>query len=415
MEKGLDTMREPGMPPYPQLKYCVRCCMPETNEGIQFDEMGICQACQSAEQKIRINWAEREEKLRETLEYYRSRAGNNYDCIVPISGGKDSTFQLHVLTKVYGMKPLAVTFSHNWYSETGRYNLENALERFNVDHIMFTPNRALINKLARRSLFAIGDSCWHCHAGVGAFPLQVAVRFNIPLLIWGESIAEDSGRATYLNPVIKFDRDYFTRVSAKVYPNQMVGEDLTTKDLYPFELPSYEDIERVGVVGIHLGDYIFWDDERQMEFVRDAYGWREDHVEGTYKGYKSVECVMAGVHDYSKFIKRGFGRATDHASADVRVGLLTRQEGLTLAKLIDSQRPEALDYYLQITGLSEREFIEAIKRHREGNAKLLPEQYPTRQPTGAPPRLRPAVVHELDAAARINDTQPRASGKDTPS
>ncbi len=365
-------MNDYGKPLYDTLRYCTRCCMPETNEGIQFDEMGVCQACQSAEQKIRISWVEREAKLRELLEHYRSRSGNNYDCIVPISGGKDSTFQLYVLTQVYKMKPLAVTFNHNWYSETGRYNLQNALEKFNVDHIMFTPNRDLINRIARHSLSQIGDACWHCHAGVGAFPLQVAVRFNIPLLIWGESIAEDSGRATYRDPVIKFDRDYFTKVSAKKYPEQMVCDQLTLKDLYPFELPTVAECERVGVIGIHLGDYVFWDDERQMEFVRDNFQWREDKVEGTYKGYKSVECRMAGVHDYAKFVKRGFGRGTDHASQDVRAGLLTREEGFELAKKEDSERPGALDYYLQITKLSEEEFRRTLKSLREGKARELP-------------------------------------------
>ena len=137
------------------------------------------------------------------------------------------------------------------------------------------------------------------------------------------------------------------------------------RELTPFRLPSYEEIEEVGVVGIHLGDYIFWDDERQMEFVRDVYGWEEDVVEGTYKHYKSVECRMPGVHDYTKFLKRGFGRGTDHASADVRAGLLTREEGFELAKKYDTERPEALDYYLEITGLSEEEFHEIMRHHRE--------------------------------------------------
>ena len=356
-------MTDYGKPLFENLRYCTRCCMPETNEGIRFDEMGICQACQSAEQKIHIDWTARERELRKLLEYYKS-LNNPYDCIVPISGGKDSTFQLHVVTKVYGMRPLAVTFSHNWYSETGKYNLQNALEKFNVDHINFTPNRELINKLARQSLFQIGDSCWHCHAGVGAFPLQVAVKFKIPLLIWGESIAEMSGRATHENPVFKFDRNYFTRVSAKVYAEQMACEDISLRELAPFKLPPYEEIEAVGVVGIHLGDYFFWDDERQMEFVRDTYGWREDLVEGTYKRYKSVECLMAGVHDYTKFLKRGFGRGTDHASIDVRAGLLTREEAFELAKKYDTERPPALDYYLQITGFSEEEFEAVMSRHR---------------------------------------------------
>jgi len=354
-----------GNPLFPDLRYCTRCCMPESNEGIKFDDMGICQACQSQEQKIHINWVEREQKLKELLTYYAS-LGNDYDCIVPISGGKDSTFQLHVITRVYGLRALAVTFSHNWYSETGKKNLENALEKFNVDHIMFTPNRSLVNRLARESLFKIGDACWHCHAGVGAFPLQVAVKLNVPLLVWGESIAEMSGRATHYDPVIKFDRDYFTRVSAKVYPDQMVCKYISERELSPFRLPSVDDIERVGVTGIHLGDYIFWDDERQMEFVRDEYGWIEDRVEGTYKRYKSVECRMPGVHDYTKFLKRGFGRGTDHASADVRAGLLTREQGFELAKYHDTKRPDALDDYLQISGLTEDEFYEVMRKHREG-------------------------------------------------
>jgi len=352
-----------GKPLFSNMKYCLRCCMPESNEGIKFDEMGMCQACQSAEHKIHIDWTVRERELRGILDKYKA-LNRDYDCIIPISGGKDSTFQLHVLTKVYGMRALAVTFSHTWFSETGKYNLQNCLDKFDVDHIMFSPSRSLVERLARQSLFKIGDACWHCHSGVGAFPLQVAVKYQIPLLIWGESIAEMSGRATYRDPVRKFDRDYFTKVSAKRYPEEMVSDNISLREMSAFRLPSVEDIERLGVVGIHLGDFIFWDDERQMEFVRDVYDWREDKVEGTYKGYKSVECKMAGVHDYTKFLKRGFGRATDHASADVRAGLLTRAEAFELAKKHDSERPDALDWYLKITGFTEEEFNSVMAEHR---------------------------------------------------
>jgi len=389
-----------GSVPYRDIQYCVRCCMPETTEGIIFDEIGICQACISSEQKMRINWVEREKMLRDILERYRAKAGTNYDCLVPISGGKDSAFQLHVLTNVYKMKPLAVTFSHNWFSEAGRYNLEACLEKFNVDHIMFTPNRDLVNRLARRSLNKIGDSCWTCHAGVGAFPLQVAVKFNIPLVIWGESIAEDSGRASYREPIYAFDRDYFTKISAKEYASGMVGEGITARDVSPFELPLMEDCERVGVVGIFLGDFMFWDGERQMEFLRDNFGWREDEVEGSYKRYKSVECIMAGVHDYSKWIKRGYGRGTEQASQDVRAGLVTREEAMKLAAAFDSERPEALDYYLKITGMSEAEFISIIKQHRKGKMNLLPADYLKKDKLPTRPNLRPAVVEFVDGAQR---------------
>lgn len=357
-------MQESSLPFLKDVHYCKRCCIPATNEGVSFDEMGICTACRSSEQKIHIDWIKREKQLKEILDHHKEKSGDNYDCLVPISGGKDSTFQLYVLTQIYKMKPLACTFSHNWFSETGKYNLENSLEQFGVDHIMFTPNRNIVNKLARASLQKIGDSCWHCHSGVGAFPLQVAVKFKIPLIVYGESVCESSGRASYDEPHQINPRDYFTKVSAKVYPEEMVNDEITKKDLAPFQLPSYEEFDAAKIKMIHLGDYIFWDDERQMEFMRDHFAWREDNVEGTYKGYKSVECKMPGVHDYTKFLKRGFGRATDHVSFDVRAGLMTREEGLKLAKHYDSIRPEALDEYLKITGYTEEEFYKIMEEKR---------------------------------------------------
>ena len=349
--------------------YCARCCMPVTAEALEFDEMGICQPCRSSEQKMHMQWKLRRAHLENIFKANSSL--DYYDCMVPISGGKDSTYQLYMVKEVFGMKPLASTFSNNLLSEVGRYNLANAIRKFDVDHIMLVPRREVIKKLARKSLQLIGDSCWHCHAGVGAFPLRVAVIYGIKLLIWGESASENDGRATYENP-IKFDRDYFTKISARYYAEELVDDDLTTNDLIPYILPSYEEITKKGISGLHLGDYIFWDDERQMEFVRDNYEWSEGVVEGTYKGYKSVECVWAGVHDYTKFIKRGFGRGTDHASQDVRAGLLTREEGFELAKKHDVKKPEALNHYLKASNLNEKDLIKILVDMRTAEAKKLP-------------------------------------------
>jgi len=356
--------------PFKQFKYCVRCCMPETVEGIRFDDRGVCSGCNSSEQKMKVDWAVRERSLREKLEYYKSVAGENYDCVVPISGGKDSCYQLYVLTRVYGMRPLAVTFNHNWYTETGKYNLENALEKFDVDHMMYTPKRSLINRLAKRSLHTIGDACWHCHSGVGSFPLQVARRFGIKLLIWGESAAENGTKADYLNP-LKYDEAYFQKVSAKVGLEEMAKDGIATKELCMYRYPTPEEMREAAIEGIHLGDYLFWDDERYVEFLKREIDWREDNVEGTYKGYKSVECKMAGVHDYMKFYKRGFGRATDHATRDVRAGVLTREEGFELIHRHDAKRPDALDFYMEITGTTEEEIESALKAQRQGAARNL--------------------------------------------
>jgi len=367
MTKVCDTSSEP----IKGIKYCTRCCVPETQEGVHFDEMGICTACRSSEEKMHIDWAAREKQLRIILEEAKAKSGTGYDCVLPISGGKDSFFQAHVLVKVYGLKPLAVTFNQNWVSETGFYNLQRCLEVFDLDHLQFTPARGLVNRLAKKSLDAIGDACWHCHSGVGAFPLQVATRFKIPLLVWGESIAESAGRASYSCPGVKFDRDYFTKVSAKLTAQEMISAELSAKDLHPFELPGYEEIEKTGVWGIHLGDYMFWDDERQTEWIREVYGWRETEMEGAYKGYKSAECIMAGVHDFTCYLKRGFGRSTGQASVDVRNGLLTRKEGFELIQKHDQERPEALDYYLKVTGLSEAEFYDVMRGKKLADLKNI--------------------------------------------
>ena len=344
------------------MKYCTRCFLPSTVEGIKFDEKGVCLACQSYDQKKDINWDKREKQLSKLLNYYKS-LNNAYDCIVPISGGKDSTFQLHVITQVYGMRALAVTFSHNWFSEIGKYNLENALEKFNVDHIMFTPNRSLVNRLARESLFQIGDPCWVCHAGVGAFPLQVAVKWRIPLLIWGESIAESSGRASHKEPGDKFDRDYFTKQSSKYTDREMACDEIPFRELAPFRLPTYKEVENI--VGIHLGDYINWDTERQVEFIKKEYGWRDGYVEGTYKRHKEVECTMGGMHYYTCFLKRGYGLATVHASEDIRAGRISRDEGWQLINDYDGWKPECMDEYLKITGFTECEVEAIMAEHAE--------------------------------------------------
>ncbi|CAA7618648.1 N-acetyl sugar amidotransferase [Magnetospirillum sp. UT-4] len=370
-------MTETGRPMFPHLKHCVRCCMPETQEGVDFDDMGICRSCRSTEIKMHIDWAARERALARIMEQAKAEAGDGYDCIIPISGGKDSMFQMHVLTQVYGMKPLAVTHSHNWYSETGWYNLQLCLEAFGVDHIMFTPARKLVNRLARKSLVKIGDTCWHCHAGVGSFPLHIATKFRIPLLIWGESLAESSGRATYDDGPQAFDRETFTRISAKSRVPEMVGDGITMKDLVLYEPPSAEECEAAGIKGIYLGDYMFWDDERQTEFLRDEYGWRETTMEGTYKCYKSAECVMPGMHDFTCYLKRGYGRGTFHATMDVRNGLLTREEGFELARQTDSERPAIMDYYCEITGYTEAEVLDIMKGHRL--AQLKDVEVPVRQ------------------------------------
>jgi N-acetyl sugar amidotransferase len=344
------------------LRYCARCCLPETMEGITFDDLGICVPCRSSEEKMHINWEERRLALNDLIDAHRS--DNYFDCMLPMSGGKDSTFQAYLLTKVLDVTPLAVTHGQNWYSLEGRYNLENCLQKFDMDHIIFNMNHKVINKMARKSLAAIGDVCWHCHIGAGTFPVQSAIAWNVNLMFWGESIAERDGRGSYRTQV-EASLVYNLEISARVRAEDMADSGTSVKELSPWFYPSKETLKASDARYIHLGDYFFWDEERQVEFIKRNFEWMDSKVENTYKGYKSVECVMAGVHDYANFIKRGIGRATVHASDDVRRGLLTREEGFHLAKEYDTQRPHALDFYLNLTGLTEDEFEATLKASRE--------------------------------------------------
>jgi N-acetyl sugar amidotransferase len=358
-----------------RLRYCVRCCQPETEEGIAFDDRGVCNGCTSSEEKMHIDWEERERVLRAKLEAAKERYKDRaWDCLLPISGGKDSFFQAYVLTRIYGMRPLAATFSHNWFSPTGKRNLERLLETFDVDHIMFTPKRGLVNRLAKKSIAAIGDSCWHCHAGVGAFVLQVAIKFRVPMIVWGESAAEEGCRLSYYESTKRdiFNERYFLNMSAVESPDAMAGEGIDIRELEPFQHPTAEQYRTAGIEGFHLGDYMFWDEERHTEFIKREFGWEEDSVEGTYKRYKSVECIMPGMHDWTKFLKRGYGRASDHASRDVRAGLLTREEGFEIISGIDPEPPKVLDYFLDQTGLSKEDIVQKVKALRKGAAKDLP-------------------------------------------
>ena len=166
--------------------------------------------------------------------------------------------------------------------------------------------------------------------------------------------------------------DIFMKGSVRTGPDSMVSEEIEKQEMFMYYPPEREDLIQSGIQAIYLGDYVFWDHERQTELLVNEYGWQEDTVEGTFKHYKSVECRMPGVHDHAKWVKRGFGRATDFASQDVRAGLMTREEGFAIANKIDPMKPEALKEYLELTGYTEEEFYDILKSQRVAKMRDLP-------------------------------------------
>ena len=181
------------------LRRCVRCLLPETHETIVFDGEGVCNVCRQIEFKeAKIDWAAKERELIELIDQYRGRY--SHDCIVPFSGGKDSTFTLYALVSKYRIRPLVVTFDHGFMRPTTLANNERTIKKLGVDYLKFRPNWKVVQKLMLESLKRKGDFCWHCHTGIFSYPMQIAVKFNIPLIFWGEPSAEYTSYYDYEAP-----------------------------------------------------------------------------------------------------------------------------------------------------------------------------------------------------------------------
>jgi N-acetyl sugar amidotransferase len=346
-----------------RMQYCKKCCYPAIAVFVTMEDDGICcSGCRVAAQKPAIDWQERGELLREILEEHRSKDKSNYDCIIPVSGGKDSYFQTHVIKNVYGMNPLLVTYHGNNYLPEGQYNLDRMREIFGVDHLVFGPSIELLKKFNRAGLLVQGDMNWHSHCGIVTYPIQIAVKFRIPLVIWGEHGPTHIGGQHSFNDFVEMSararKEHYLR-GFDWY--DFVGhEGITDKDLIWARYPSDDELEDVGVRQIHLGNYVHWDENIHSKLVRDVYNWEQARqpFERTYRMISNLDDMHEnGIHDYLKFVKFGYGRCTDHVSKDIRAGHMTREQGIALIRRYDSVKPRRdLDRWLGYVDMTEAEF-----------------------------------------------------------
>jgi N-acetyl sugar amidotransferase len=270
------------------LKRCTRCALPETHESITFDAEGVCNVCRQVEFKQeQIDWGGRAAELDTLIEQYRGT--HDYDCIVPFSGGKDSTFTLWYLVRQKGLKPLVVSFDHGFYRPNHLKNVERTITTLGVDYMRFRPNWDVVRKLMLEALERKGDFCWHCHTGIFSYPMQIAVKFEVPLLFWGEPSAEYTSYYSYDQGIEEVDERRFNRfVNLGITAQDMEGmldDSVTMRDLEPFAYPKMKDLRRVGVRSVCLGSFIPWDVKQQVELIKDELGWQEDVVEGVPPGY----------------------------------------------------------------------------------------------------------------------------------
>ncbi|MBN8553985.1 MAG: N-acetyl sugar amidotransferase [Deltaproteobacteria bacterium] len=348
---------------------CSRCVMPSTKPDLKFDHEGVCSACKSYENRKAVDWDARKKELLNLVDKYRSKNKTNWDCIVPVSGGKDSTFQVIKMLQL-GLNPLCVTASTCNLSEIGRRNITN-LKNLGVELIEFSPNPKIRGKLNRIGLTQVGDISWPEHVSIFTIPVRVAVQYKIPLLVWGENSQNEYG-----GPAAAAERPYLDRRWLEEFGGllglrvtDLVGlEGIEKHHILPYVYPSDEDIREVGVTGLFLGHYIPWDGFTNA-MVAQNHGWEAwpQPVEGAALDYENLDNLFHGIHDYFKFLKFGFARATDHVCMQVRRGRLSREDALEIVKRRDGKFPATylgvpLAELLKPLEMSVDEFIKVCDR-----------------------------------------------------
>lgn len=356
------------------MKQCTKCVLPETHETIEFDSEGVCNICRQAEIKhAEVDWKSRGEMLNKIIAEYSGKGP--YDCILPYSGGKDSVYQLWYVVKQLKLKPLVVRFDHWGYRPLVNKNNHNIFKKLGVDVLQFTPNWLVVKKIMLKSLQKTGDFCWHCHTGIFGYIMQISVKFNIPLVIFGESPAEYRAYISF-EQITNLEQGLFENMIGLGINNNkmfsMLEGEVDRRDLMPYEFPSKEQLEKINSKAIWLGNYIKWDTKKNVEIIKNELGWQGQKVEGIPPeyDYEKIECKWQGVRDYCKFIKRGHGRTNHLMCIDIRAGRMDRKKALELCDKYDGKRPYSLDAFLSMLDLSEEEFVKELVKNSHPNFKF---------------------------------------------
>jgi N-acetyl sugar amidotransferase len=336
--------------------------MPSTKPDLHFDENGICDACRSQISKnTEIDWKKREQDFLELVKENRSHS--DYDCVIGVSGGKDSTFQVVKVLEL-GLNPLCIVFEPTIPTKIGKRNLEN-LNSLGVDLIHIKRNPIVYKKLAKEAFIRTGDNEWQNHLGIFTTVPKFAAKFNIPLIIWGESPQIEYGGPAASKTRSHLDRQWLEEFGGLLGNRitDMVGVNgLTKKDLSLYTYASDEEINRIGVTGLFLGYYFKWDLREVVKKSKEhGFSIQDRPVETTYENFENLDCYSNHLHDYLKYVKYGFGRATDNACLDIRLGYIDRDQGVRLVNKYDGRYPsKAVKKYLEYTGFTQKEFDDIV-------------------------------------------------------
>lgn len=323
------------------VRYCTRCLYPDSKPDLKFDARGVCSACVGYENRKAVDWERRKAEFATITERYRSRSGSNYDCIVPVSGGKDSTYQVVRLLQ-QGLNPICVTAMTDSLSELGRRNLENTA-KLGVDHIAVTLNPVVRRRINRLALTEIGDISWPEHVAIFTVPVRLAVQLGVRLIVWGENSQDEYGGPAAAQEKSTLDRRWLEEFGGLLglRVSDIVGlEGIEQRHLIQYTYPTDGELQASGVTGIFLGHYFPWDGY-QNALIAQGYGFETlgTTVEGSLANYENLDNFQTGIHDYFKYLKFGFGRATDIANNHIRRGRLSRADAVDLVRRHDGRFP----------------------------------------------------------------------------
>jgi len=350
-----------------QIRYCTQCLTPDTRPRIEFDAEGVCNACHVAKAKNLIDWEKRRVEFLEYVERYRPTEGP-YDCVVPWSGGKDSSAIAHRLKFDFGLNPLLVTASPLIPNDIAVHNREEML-KLGFDHVMVRPGQRASRYLSRRFFEERGNPKVHWEASKEAIPLQIAARFGIPLVFYAEH-----GESEYGGRVLSEEARKIRDVTEVI--EHVVGDDarnwvddtVSERDLAPYIYPDSADMAKVGVTALYFAYFFRWSMYENYEYIREKIDFQtapNGRTDGTFTNFDSLDDKIDTLYYFMQYVKFGFGRAVRDASRMIQNGHITRAEGLDLARKYDDELPHT-DFLAQLEylGLSEDEFHRIVDMHR---------------------------------------------------
>lgn len=365
-------MRQSGTPASPMNSTPLQCrrCLYTTAHplGLILDDEGICSGCRIHEEKDRLDWDRRWQRLQDVVAPYRIASGRTYDCIVPVTGGQDSHFIVHVVKEKLGLNPLLVTYNKYYNTPLGIRNLANLRIRFNCDLLIQNVNPISVRNITRSTLRQFGSIYWHVLAGQTVFPVQTAVTHGIPLIIWGaHQGVEQVGMFSHEHEV-EMSRRYRKDHDLMGYEADdllTIFDTLTEDDIFQYRYPSDADLAHHEVRGIYLGNYVRWDPLAQHRSMIATHGYLGAAFDRTFDTYDHVDCWnYMGLHDQLKAFKTGYGKVTDHACREIRHGRLTRAQAQALVELHRGRPVQNDDLFCQWLGMTPSGLRFIMNQHR---------------------------------------------------